>query len=513
LRFPQDEFPNSEAHTKGLFVFSSPHMDVTSANSLSLTRQQLFDQASTMPINLLVGALITVSDICCPPSSSAHSILQEIFQQFNAVPGPFPQEAIFIENLNPLSLRVRHPFSLLCVSRSNWMAPPFNRFSYQHIPVLHEVDIISKGTASVTAALKDAQSDGLCAIIDQLHYQSDDGTQKTFLDALKMTNTDSIVVAFNGNIVYERYFNSHASSKHIQFSVTKSVLALIVMHLIQTGVIDSEKLVRDYVPELEGSAFAGASIVDVLDMTTAIRYNEDYANPESDIARHLKAAGYISIPKNYTHPTTQREFLKSLKKEGEHGRAFHYVSANSEVLAWLVEKATGKTVNELFYELIWSKIGAEQDAYIIKDAAGVASWGGGLCATTRDMAKIGQLILENGKLDSKQLLSATVFSSMKQRDRREQFVASQLEMIATNMAGWSYKNHFWFTANDHHAFLALGIHAQMIYIDPVAKMVIAKNSSQPLAQGNPHEFDILSAVHALSKHLQSTDTKQHKSNY
>jgi CubicO group peptidase (beta-lactamase class C family) len=231
-------------------------------------------------------------------------------------------------------------------------------------------------------------------------------------------------------------------------------------------------------------------------------YNEIYADPESHVGIHLRAAGYITIPPGFKHPTTHRGFLTTIKKgDGEHGQVFRYMSANTEVLAWIVEKVSSRSMNDLFLELIWSQIGAEENAYIIRDAAGISSWAGGFSATTRDMAKIGQMIVEKGKFAGEQLISPKIFESILQRDRRQHFLASKIEFLEPALVGWEYKNHFWFHANEHRSFLALGIHGQLIYIDPITKMVIAKNSSQPLAEGNPLEYDILAAAHALSKHL------------
>ena len=269
--------------------------------------------------------------------------------------------------------------------------------------------------------------------LKKIFYQSHDKTERTFLDMLIKTHTDSIVVLHEGKIVYEKYFNGQEpDTPHIQFSITKSLLSLIVNHLIQNEVINPEKRICEYIPELKDSAYGDARILEVLDMTVGIKFNEEYGNLESDITKHWIAASYLSQPTDYNHPKTIRSFLTRIQQEGEHNQVLHYVSANSEVLSWLVENATQlagckKNVNELFVELIWSKIGTEHDAFIIKDSAGDASWAAGFTATAKDMARVGQMILNNGLVGDEQLISSKIFDFICQRDKRPQFVASGLE--------------------------------------------------------------------------------------
>jgi hypothetical protein len=279
---------------------------------------------------------------------------------------------------------------------------------------------------------------------------------------------------------------------------------MITAELIVNGTIDPEKQIEKYIPELAGSAFADARVIEVLDMTAGIKYHEEYDSPEADVRKHLIAAGYLSPPPGYSAAKTLRTFLPTIKKGGEtHHRAFHYVSANTEVLSWLVEKATElkgekKTVNQLFHEKIWSKIGTEQDAYILKDSVGKPSWCGGFTATTRDMARVGQMILNRGRGENGQLLSPQTFEFMESRDLRAQYALSLYGSLPSTK-GWSYANQFWWSHNEHQAFTGVGIHGQLLYIDPKANMVIAKNSSHPLAEDAWIYLDAVFAIHALAK--------------
>lgn len=279
--------------------------------------------------------------------------------------------------------------------------------------------------------------------------------------------------------------------------------------LIVDGIIDPEKRVSEYVPELADSGFSDARVIEVLDMTTALKHNEEYTNPDSEVVRFLRAASYFEQPEGYDREKTIRSFLPNVQKEGEHHLAFSYRSINTEVLSWIVEKATAlagsqRTVSELVIDWIWSKLNTEHEAGVMLDSSGTPTWTGGFTATTRDMARVGQMVLNNGKVGNNQLISSKVFEFMRQRDRRLQFSRAGLEHSDPSKKGWSYANQFWWTHNEHGAFTGIGIYGQVLYIDPVADMVVAKNSSHTVPEGDWLEFDVFVALEALGQYIEES---------
>jgi len=480
--------------------------------SISFTNKQLLlETAKATPLHLSEGTKVVFSDIFLPDSTDFNPqiVIQGLGQALRkekACLSTIQPDAIHVEKVAPLSLQILKPLSLFSANHANWLRAPFNRIGYRNISTIHDLDVIPKGN-TIVSMFQTPYSSLSHEEIEKISYRGHGEVNRTFLDMLLKTHTDGIVILQHGKLVYERYFDGQdPDTPHIQFSNTKSLTGIIVAQLIQEEIINPNLCISNYIPELEGTAFADARVTDVLDMTTGIQFTEEYADPNSEMVRHFVAASFISEPPGYQGEKTIREFLKTLKKDGNHNETFHYVSANTEVLSWLVEKATElsgnkKTVSELFHELIWSKLGTEHDALMIKDRAGDATWCGGFTATTRDMTRIGQMILDNGKFENEQLISPQAFEFMRQRDTRQQFIASGSDKLWPAKKDWSYANQFWWTNNEHGAFTAIGISGQLLYIDPKTNMVLAKNSSHTDARGDWLKYDSFVAIHALSKHL------------
>lgn len=469
----------------------------TKAQFLGLTEQEA-------PLVLSEGSQVVLSDISLAISvqESSQRILEELgkfFKKSQVCLSPINPQHLFFEQVNPLTFKVLRTLTIHSANRSNWFFPPVNRFALRAIDVIFDCATIAKKTSYVWE-LKQKKIGVPKEVVESVSYKSHDGTNKPFGYMLTQTHTDGIVALHNGEIFYENYFDGQdANTPHLQFSVTKSLIGSLVAQLIVEGLIDPEKLIKDYIPELTESAFGDARVIEVLDMTTALKYSEEYADPESDVRKHMAAAGYLPQPADFPYPKTLRTFLATIKKEGEHYQLFRYVSANTEVLSWLIERAAKCPVNEIFADRIWSKIGPEHDAVIIADSAGVASWGGGFAATTRDMARIGLMMLRQGRAEQEQLLSPESFAFMRNRDTRAHYVKSKDALFPQE--GWSFANQFWWTHNEHGAFMGIGIHGQLLYIDPKADVVVAKNSSHPEAEDLWIEHDAFIALHALIKKI------------
>lgn len=373
---------------------------------------------------------------------------------------------------------------------------PAMRWSVSNFRQLMPTINVSRGLGAPVALPTALRSD-----IDSLSF-TPIGTQQamTWEQSLAATYTDGIVVLHRGKIVYERYFGVLTpEGKHAAMSVTKSVVGTLGATLVAEGRIDASKRVVDYVPELAHSAFANASVRQVLDMTTGLKYSEDYADPNAEVWAHAQAGNPLPKPKGYTGPRTYYEFLQSVQLEGEHGVAFSYKTINTDVLGWVIARVSGRNVAHLLSERIWSRLGAEQDAYFTVDSIGTPFAGGGLNTGLRDLARFGEMLRNDGQFNGQQIIPQAVVTDIRQGGDKQAFAKAGYALLK----GWSYRSMWWVTNKDGGAFMARGVHGQRIYIDPKAQMVIVRYASHPVASNSANDPVTLPAFDALAAHLQS----------
>lgn len=320
----------------------------------------------------------------------------------------------------------------------------------------------------------------------------------TWEQSLAATYTDGIVVMHRGKVVYERYFGVlKPDGQHAAMSVTKSVVGTLGAMLVAQGRIDAGKRVAEYVPELTDSAFGSATVRQVLDMTTGLKYSEDYANPNAEVWAHAQAGNPLPKPKGYEGPRSYYEFLQTVQPQGEHGKAFAYKTVNTDVLGWVIARATGRNVAQLLSEKIWSRLGAEQDAWFTVDSIGTPFAGGGLNAGLRDLARFGEMLRNDGQFDGQQIVPKAVVDDIRRGGDRNAFAKADYPLLK----GWSYRSMWWVTDKEGGAFMARGVHGQRIYVDPKAEMVIVRYASHPVASNSANDPVTLPAFDALAEYL------------
>lgn len=339
--------------------------------------------------------------------------------------------------------------------------------------------------------------------IDKLTFKtSDSGKTMTWEQAYQVNHTDGLLVLHNGKVVYERYSGClDKQGKHAAMSVSKSVLGILAEALIVEGIIDENALVGDLIPELKDSAFGNATVRQVLNMTTSLTFSEDYADPNADIWKYGAAITALPKPAGYKGPRGFFEYLEGVKAKGKPGEAFDYKTVNADVIGWIVSRATGKSLSELLSDRIWQKLGAEQDAYYTIDSIGTPFAGGGLNLGLRDMARLGELMLNNGKVNGKQLIPKQAIDNIRAGGDVKKFAKSEY----TNLPGASYKSFWWIYNNADGAYAARGVHGQTIYIDPKAHMVIARFASYPQAANSVNDPTSLPAYQAVADYLMQQD--------
>lgn len=377
---------------------------------------------------------------------------------------------------------------------ANFFSFPKLRWTVCHIRELLPTKQISRGLGA-PSLLPYALDEN----IDQVRFKPvGQEREMTWQQSLAENYTDGMLVLHEGKIVYEYYsgcLNQHG--KHAAMSMTKSMTGLLAEILVVEGALDETALVGDLIPELAASAFADATVRQVMDMTTALDYSEDYADPEADIWVYSQAASPLPKPKDYQGPEGYYEYLQTVKKLGEHGDTFGYRTINSDALGWLIARSTGKDVAQLLSERIWQRIGAEQDAYTTIDAKGTPFAGGGLSAGLRDLGRIGQLILNAGVWDGELLFPSEVVANISHGGNRAAFAKAGY----STLPGGSYRSMWWVFHNSHGAFAARGVHGQTIYIDPLAEMVIVRFASYPSAKNGLIDPTSLPAYQAVAEYL------------
>ena len=319
-------------------------------------------------------------------------------------------------------------------------------------------------------------------------------------DFLERNYTDGIIILHKGKIVYEKYpAGLKQNGVHSAMSVSKSFTGILASILIDEGIINPEKLVTDYLPELQDSGFAGATVRNVLDMTTAIEYSEDYTNPNAEVWK-FSASGNVYRPADYSGPKNYYEYIKTVKKipNQEHGQLFGYKTVNTELTGWIISRVTGKSITQLLSEKIWKPMGANYDGFYQVGTAGIAFAGGGFSLNLRDMALFGELLRNGGKQKGKQILTKKAVLEVSQGGSQDAFKNSGEYPL---LQGWSYHNMWWITNNSHKAYMARGVHGQAIYIDPKAQMVIARFASNPLASNKYIDPISIPAYEAIADYL------------
>ncbi len=334
-----------------------------------------------------------------------------------------------------------------------------------------------------------------------LPWDSDE--EITLRKSLDTNYVDGMIIMHRGKIVYETYSGGLTpDGLHAAMSVSKSFTGTLGAVLAAEGVIDPEEKVTRYVPELSGSGFEGATVRQVMDMTTALQYSEDYSDPNAEIWAY-SASGNVFRGAGYKGPKNYYEYLKTVKKiaGAEHGEAFGYRTINTELLGWIISRATGKSIAELVSERFWKPIGAHHNGYYQLDPSGITFAGGGFSLNLRDMAMFGEMMRCDGRLGGKQIIPKKAVEDIRtggsNPESQERFSRGGYDKLK----GWSYRDMWWITNNSHGAFMARGVYGQAIYIDPAAEMVIARFASNYLASNTHNDPFSIPAYEAVAEYL------------
>ncbi|WP_271951596.1 serine hydrolase domain-containing protein [Ruegeria faecimaris] len=284
----------------------------------------------------------------------------------------------------------------------------------------------------------------------------------------------SLLVMQGGQIRFEEYYlGTTPDDRRISWSVAKSYLSALFGILLDEGAIASlDDPVVQYVPKLQSTAYDGTTIRNVLNMASGVTFNEDYLDYNSDINRMGRV---VALGRELD------DFAASLQDSfATPGETWKYVSIDTHVIGMVVRGATGRSVAELLTERIVQPLGLERDGYYVTDGAGVAFVLGGLNFTTRDYARFGQMILQNGVHDGQQLVPA------------EWIAASVLPSAPTASGKIGYGYQWWIPVGAHEGeFMARGVYGQYIYFDqPRGVLIVSTGADRKFRDPGVNEINI-----------------------
>ena len=380
----------------------------------------------------------------------------------------------------------------------DWDRPPWNRWAFQNIREILPTTEVWRGTGVVSQFAKRNVELGGVAVNDST------GKPTTLDGLLDETYTDGFLVIHRGAIVFERYFNGMTPrTLHIAQSVSKSVVGALAGIFVNSGALNPTHLVIDYLPELKATAWNGATVQQVLDMTTGVTFSEEYTNPTSEVGQVDVASGWKPIPTgaepDFKWPENVWQLILSLKKtDRPHGEKFVYRSIETDVLAFILERLSGQGLAQLVSEHIWQKLGCDESANFTIDTAGYALGEGGFNACLRDFGRFGQMLLQNGG----GIIPASWVQEIRQGVTYGNFNPSPEE---PNFKG-GYHNQFWHEGPHSKLIMCLGVFGQMIAIDYASELVVVKLSSWPDFTNTAFSNASIAAVHAIAAALNQQAT-------
>jgi CubicO group peptidase (beta-lactamase class C family) len=373
---------------------------------------------------------------------------------------------------------------------TNWDLPPFNRWSFMNIRNLFptvEVKASRKTRRKLPRALQD---------LPAIDFLNQSGMRVSLPEYLDSSYTDGFLVMHRGEIVCETYFNNmQADTAHLSQSVSKSIVGSLAGILYQQGLIDVDAPMVEYIPELERCGYRDATLAHALNMTSGVRFVEEYDHPDSDMRRVDIASGWRPVADDEARPTI-RDIILTLPRVTPHGQAFKYKSIDTDVVAWVLERAASRSLAELVSELIWKKIGAEHDAFFTVDHAATALADGGFNATLRDFARFGLMMQNEGYAGTTEVVPKRWVEQCSAGN-----VPVETALSREICPEGAYANFWWVNNVERGDFMARGVFGQMIYINREAELTIVKLSTWPDYLITSFTRDSLAAFGAIRKHL------------
>ena len=369
------------------------------------------------------------------------------------------------------------------ISLENWRSYPFNRTAFYNIEKILPITIIEKGSNSSNALSK---HEDLSSLSFTNKYQE----KQNITDFLQKSLSDNFVIIQRGNKVYEWFNeNKQKNKQHILFSVSKSLTGLATGLLIENNLIDINKEITIYIPEVKNSAYDKATVKNLLDMTISTDFKEEYLDNFGLFNLYRQATGFN--PKKIDTEIGLKGFLKLMpKSQNPHGNKYQYCSPNTDLLGWIIERVTNKKFSEFFSEEIFQKCKPNFNAFITLDDEGSPRTAGGICMNIEDLSKIAELVRCRGSIENKQIIKESTIAEL--IDYKAEHPWPSVEKGRLFPKG-GYRSKWYQTGHSNKEICAIGIHGQWIWIDPIKEISIVMFSSRktPLSITKDLNFTLL----------------------
>lgn len=359
-------------------------------------------------------------------------------------------------------------------SVSNWTQGEESRWGFLHVRELTRTARVGRGDGPVVPLPRKKRD------LPTLGFNHR-GRKVGFEEWVAETYTDGLLVMQDGAVVYENYFDGMESTDtHLIMSASKSFTGVLCGILVEADLLGTDDLVTAHLPELVGTSWEGCTIQHLLDMRAGTRWDHD-----ADELRLLEVSDYHGRSSTDL-PADTEDWIRTIDNQQAHGGDFHYTSLMTDVLAWILERASGERFPELFSRLIWSKLGAEQDADLMVDASGFPLAEGGFCTTLRDFARFGLMCFQSGAYTGGRVAPAKWFERLYVRDREliEAYAnCPEFDPAAPNAF---YHDQWWIWDAETRVFQASGMSGQSLLIHHPSRVVVAKLSTFPDGLGQDY---------------------------
>jgi CubicO group peptidase (beta-lactamase class C family) len=382
----------------------------------------------------------------------------------------------------------------LDATRTNWLTAPYNKWAFHNVEKV--ISVVSVPAGSFTREdFPEGHAD-----LSGFSLNSGGNNPLTLQAWLRATDTDAIIILKDGRLVYEFYDNGTSrTTPHILHSSTKAVMGLLLGILAHDGLLDMEAPAEHYVPALAATGYSGATLRNLIDMRAGVVPTSEQALENANAASAIPATPGGPIP-------TFHGVIDTLKAaQRPHGGNFNYISVNTQVVGWVIEHATGRKVADLISEKLWKPLGAQSGAYMGVDREGAPWCAGGFCATARDFAMIGDLVLNDGRRESHEIVPSSWITDLSAGGDREAWAQGEWgQLFAPLSPNMNYRSGWYTIHDDPELLFAMGVHGQNLFIDRKNNIAIAKLSSWP-KQVDPQRMGLTHlAIRELRRCLEQT---------
>ena len=376
------------------------------------------------------------------------------------------------------------------VRLANWRIHPNSRWSFQNVR-----EIVP--TVEIAAARGETEASPGSDALAGLELLLPDGSRIGALDHLAQSHGDAFVALKDGRLVAEWHApHCDPDAPHIVFSISKSVTGLLAGIAAAEGALDPDAPIAAYVPVPPGGAYSDATVRHLLDMTVSLSFEENYLDRRSDFDRYRRAMLWNPEHEAGREETLEKVLVSLPKAAHPHGTRFHYASPDTDLLGFVIERATETRFHTYLANRLWRHLGGRGAANVTVDRVGIARAAGGISVTARDLARFGQMMLDGGAAGGRQVVPAGWIEDIRGNGDRQAWVNGN---FAGLFGKGRYRSCWYDTRDDHGSLAAIGIHEQWIWIDPVRRVVLVKLSSRPEPSHDPSTMREKSTLRQIAR--------------